>query len=323
LIKLLEKGAVPGLDVELADAAYLTVHDYSLIHTRATVAFSVSLPADRPMQRLAQSLSNDQFAALDKLHQKEMKAAEIKKREEALANMVKECPPAAIIAGTPSQILGCRIVAASAPMPDRVAAAEALGELKSRDGVLPLSAAADSMNQGLRTAALNALGKLGAPASAGGRSEQAAAAATPTAPPVRSFSLTSGPAEHWFISADVIVTSKDQFKMENDTLVLAEKPPAFYVGFGFLFGDLASTKRSVLGNLALKILVKGTKSPLDSVGTSLALRGEYLKKWGLSFEALSPFVAYTWTKEEGSVTRSEELRYGVALNIDKAVEWLK
>jgi hypothetical protein len=121
----------------------------------------------------------------------------------------------------------------------------------------------------------------------------------------------------------VIVTSKEQVAVDDEGTVGLADPPSFYVGFGFLLGDLASTKRSLLGNIAIKTLIKGTTSPLDSIGAALAVRGEYLKKLGLNFELLSPFAAYTWTKDETTDKRVGELRFGLGVNIDKAVDWLK
>ncbi len=43
----------------------------------------------------------------------------------------------------------------------------------------------------------------------------------------------------------------------------------------------------------------------------------------MNFELLSPFVAYTWTKDATMDKRAGEFRFGVGVNIDKAVGWLK
>jgi len=77
-------------------------------------------------------------------------------------------------------------------------------------------------------------------------------------------------------------------------------------------------------------MVKASTHPLDSVGAGIGLRGQYFTKWGLNLDALTPFIAWTMTKEDaevnGVVTRraghNQEFRYGVSLNLDQAIKWV-
>ncbi len=195
--------------------------------------------------------------------------AEADKMKKALAELLEQCPPSGLGAYSPLRILSCGVLVETLPA-DRAAAAEGLGEFASRDAVLPLTLAVRDQEATVRGAALRALGKLSAPPQAPAARQEPPAATSAQPAPTRSLTFLSGPAEHWFISADVILTSKDQITVDDEGTLSLDDPPSFYVGFGFLFGDLASTKRSPLGNVAVKALIKGTTSPLDSVGIALA-----------------------------------------------------
>lgn len=145
--------------------------------------------------------------------------------------------------------------------------------------------------------------------------------------------IITGPREHWFLSADVPVTKAEQLKLNSTTgeLELANEPSAFYIGLNFLLGDLLATKQSLADVLALKLLVKASSHPLDSIGIGVALRGRHLKKYGLNFDLISPFVGVTFTLQDVESAdgvrpdggRNSELRFGVALNLDQALSWAK
>ena len=144
--------------------------------------------------------------------------------------------------------------------------------------------------------------------------------------------LLTGPKEHWFLSAAVPLTKATALKLDakTDQLVLDDEPSAFYVGVNFLAGDLSDDRRTVLENLVFSILVKASRRPLDSLGVSVGLRGQYLNRLGLNLDVLTPFVGWTFTKEavqEGEIVRERgprnaELRFGVALNLDQALKWV-
>ena len=135
----------------------------------------------------------------------------------------------------------------------------------------------------------------------------------------------SGPLEHWSISADVFTTRKTPFKKDDSGAVVIDgKPPVFYVSLNFLMGDLPSTERTFAQNIELKWLLQGSKSPFDSIGFGIGVRGSYAKRFGFDFDLLSPFVGWTWTAQaDSSQPRVLKTRFGVGLNINKALEWVK
>ena len=148
------------------------------------------------------------------------------------------------------------------------------------------------------------------------------------------LALVTGPREHWFLSADVPLTKASQLKRNEQTgvLELANEPSAFYIGLNFLLGDLLAARQSVADVIAIKLMVKASGDPLDSLGVALGLRGRHLRKYGLDFDLISPFVGYTFTQEDEATasgeivtdgSRNHELRFGVGLNLDKALGWVK
>jgi hypothetical protein len=144
--------------------------------------------------------------------------------------------------------------------------------------------------------------------------------------------LLTGPKEHWFLSAAVPLTKASALKPDAKTgqLVLEEEPSAFYVGVNFLLGDLSDDSRTLLENLVVSALIKASRQPLDSLGATIGLRGQYLSRFGLNLDVLTPFVGWTFTKEAASAdgivselgSRNAELRFGVALNLDQALKWV-
>jgi hypothetical protein len=153
-----------------------------------------------------------------------------------------------------------------------------------------------------------------------------AAPAPPTAGKENKQTATfrSGPMEHWSLSANVFTTRHTPFgKDDNGAVVLDGKPPIFYVSLNFLLGDLPSSERTLLQNLELKWLLQGSKSPFDSIGVGVGLRGSYARRFGVDFDLLSPFVGWTWTEPEASGRRVLQTRFGISVNINKALEWVK
>jgi hypothetical protein len=144
--------------------------------------------------------------------------------------------------------------------------------------------------------------------------------------------LLTGPKEHWFLSAAVPLTKASALTLDpkTDQLVLDDEPSAFYVGVNFLGGDLSDDRRTVLENLVFSVLVKASRRPLDSLGVGVGLRGQYLSRFGLNLDVLTPFVGWTFTKEaveEAGIVRERgprnaEFRFGVALNLDQALKWV-
>lgn len=235
----------------------------------------------------------------------------------------------------PIAIAGCQLLF-PVPMADvvRAAAAEALSTRPSPTSTVLLrmalarETAAQNPSQTVVAALTRALAASGGAGQ--GQSQVAAAprqaAATDAAAATRSTKVISGSVEHWFLTADVMLSDDLKFGTDDDGgVVLQGKPPTFYVGAGFLLGDLLTSDRPFWQNIVLKGFVKGTSRPQESVGFAIGLRGKYFNWPALNFETLSPFVAVTSTRTESDQPLSERhvaARIGVSVNLDKALGWI-
>ena len=267
-------------------------------------------------------------------HVEEWDAVQVQKRQAQESKL--ECDngvPKAPTKATQFSILVCRAQAEPVrAVPDvRIAAVDALGELGDARAAPVLTtviaSAMQANNERLAAASIAALAKLNAPAPA---PAAPAAAADETVKP--RAELLTGPVEHWFLSADVPLNSVEALTYDKDTnqVTLGDEPSTFYIGVNFLLGDVKETNRPFLGNLVIRGMVKASTHPLDSVGVGIGLRGQYFTKWGLNLDALTPFIAWTMTKEDaevdGVVTKrvghNSEFRFGVSLNLDQAIKWV-
>lgn len=141
-------------------------------------------------------------------------------------------------------------------------------------------------------------------------------------------SYLTGPAEHFFLSADLPVDEVKELKYdaENKTLVEREKPSKFYIGVNAMWGDVVSNDyNNWYDGLFLKAMLLADSDPLDSYGIGVGYRFK-------QFDAASFFVSYIVSKEDdiaadGSNLPNEgdndEIRFGVSLNLDRALTWLK
>jgi hypothetical protein len=233
---------------------------------------------------------------------------------------------------TPLAVLTCRAQSNAAPAL-QLAAVEGLGLVGDPRAAKVLSDLANNVgpsNPPLGAAALTAIAKLKAPAAPTAAPKAEEAAEDVLKPKAE---LLTGPIEHWFLSADVPLNDVKALSFDKDTnqVTLSDEPSTFYLGVNFLLGDIKETSRPFLQNLVFKAMLKASKHPLDSVGVAIGLRGQWLAKWGLNLDALTPFVGWTSTQEDavetnGTVTkrarRNSELRFGVSLNLDQAVKWV-
>jgi hypothetical protein len=171
-----------------------------------------------------------------------------------------------------------------------------------------------------------AIGRLQA---SGNTALNAGGSAAPAAPV--NARLLTGPREHWFLSADVLMTNTRALSVNETSgdLELAEKPSQFHAGINFLLGDLPSERRPFWSNLVLKAFITVASRPLDSFGLALGMRGSFLEPLGLDLDILTPFVGCTFALEgeklaDGSVKRDARRSkgvFGVSLNLDNAIGW--
>lgn len=144
------------------------------------------------------------------------------------------------------------------------------------------------------------------------------------------FVLTTGPKEHFFLSADMIVNSIDELKYDPETKTLSEKdkPTKYYLGLNYMIGDVladysGSTSWIAPERFFGKLMLQLDNNPTDSYGVGIGYRPEFV-------ESVSFYAAYMVFKEDqikdGQVQenkgRNEEVVFGISFNLDKALGWL-
>ncbi len=146
--------------------------------------------------------------------------------------------------------------------------------------------------------------------------------------------IITGPKEHWFMAADVRLKSADQIKYDNTTrsLQTRDSPNAFYFSFNYMFGDVYADKPlHWWDSVLVKALLEASKSPYDAFGLGIGWRQPEIGFLGLSFETVSPFAGFVWTRSDSlsdGIVKTES-RYGkpafiwgLSFNLDVAARWL-
>lgn len=137
------------------------------------------------------------------------------------------------------------------------------------------------------------------------------------------MTVVTGPAEHWYLTADMPVSDVKQLKYDSasNTVVEKQKPASIYLGINYRpLGDVLSDYPSAdfKNNLALKLLLKASSKPSESMGFGI----------GYSFSFAEIFVARMRTKNDESVPGSnlgyrDSTVFGVSFDIAKGIGWLK
>jgi hypothetical protein len=137
--------------------------------------------------------------------------------------------------------------------------------------------------------------------------------------------ITTGPTEHAFLSADLAVNSVKQLKLESGQLVPKDNPSTFYVGFDYMLGDVLAETSTFPQGLTFKALIEASKDPTNSYGLALGMRFKNVKLPGISLDTFSPFAGYFWTRNDTLTGHKYkgDWRAGISLNLDKALNWVK
>jgi hypothetical protein len=146
-----------------------------------------------------------------------------------------------------------------------------------------------------------------------------------TTAPKASATVTTGPTEHGFISADLAVNSVKQLQLESNQLVPKDTPSTFYVGFDYMMGDVLAETNTPAESLTVKALIKASSSPLDSLGVAIGTRFKSINAIGFQLDTFSPWAGYIWTKND-TLTGHQykgDWRVGISLNLDKALGWVQ
>jgi hypothetical protein len=287
-------------------------HPIPLTVKRATVTVDATLPAVAP--QLLAATDAKTAAVIVKAADDYLRIKALQDQEKEDLKLLTACPAIEPNRLDPLPQVVCALDTNTTST--SLSAVEALSKMTTPRRSTFLRWAVEKKTGEVREKALLALAQITAPA---------APAATPGKEVKQTTKFLSGPLEHWSLSGDLFTTRETLFKKDDSgTVVLDGKPPIFYVSLNFLFGDRPSTERTFAENIELKWLVQGSKSPFDSVGFGIGLRGSHAKRFGFDFELLSPFVGWTWTAPEDSTQdRVRETRFGISLNINKALEWVK
>lgn len=149
--------------------------------------------------------------------------------------------------------------------------------------------------------------------------------------------LITGPAEHWFLSGDVIVTGAKELKYDTDAkLVLQrDKPQQLYLGLNYMWGDIYKKYDSGDRNRFVgKLMVLPSKRPFDSVGIGVGYRfaeNVFTAATDQPTGGFMVFVGSFWTKGDkldanGAVVpgkREQSWRVGISYSLDNLFGWLQ
>jgi hypothetical protein len=283
-------------------------------------------------------------------------------------------PVASVVREQQVSILSCTATRTTLPNEVRVAAINALAETSNPAAAKVFAAVADGRNvpPAVQAAALSALGKSLSSGSAAAAPSTKTAPAAPggvvrrDAPPAPSAAaapakgdasgddndkgvkgtIKLGPAEHWYLSADVPLQSITKLSYNDKTNTYDQVDAAkFLVGLSYSLGDLDHGSSANSGwsvwfnpaanpltrNLVVKGIVTGSKSPLETYGFGVALRGGLFTKLGMNMDVLTPFAARLFTRSDAPGSgatidhngkRIGSWRYGIGVDLTKAIGWV-
>ena len=141
--------------------------------------------------------------------------------------------------------------------------------------------------------------------------------------------IITGPTEHWFLSADLIVLklSKVKFVSSQGTIEPRETPKVFYLGVNWMIGDILKERQNLLKNFFVKGMLKFSNRPFDSYGFGIGYRFPKVKVLGIDISSFSVFASWLWTKEQVEDKTKEltkrQIQFGISFNLDKALGWVK
>jgi len=146
-----------------------------------------------------------------------------------------------------------------------------------------------------------------------------------TGPAKGNINVTTGPTEHAFLSADLAVNSINEVKLDSGNLVPKDNPSQFYVGFNYMVGDVLTEETSFWKSITGKLLIEASKHPTDSWGIAIGTRFKSLNLRLLQLDTFSPWVGYIWNRND--TLKGHEYkgdwRFGISLNLDKALGWVQ
>ena len=181
----------------------------------------------------------------------------------------------------------------------------------------------------------------GSTPSQGARTDSTASGTTRNQPNSPTVTLTTGPSEHFFLSANAgaAAISRLSYDKDSESLQPAEAPTSFFVGVNYALGDLylepeRRLDKVIMSGLYVGAMVEASRRPMDQVAIVGGLRRNPISFLApfLSFDIVSPFAGVLWARsdqidDEGNVTRGGrygkgQFVWGANLNLGRAVDWL-
>ena len=132
-----------------------------------------------------------------------------------------------------------------------------------------------------------------------------------------------GEEDHFYLSADMPITSINELYYDERTnsLIEKEQPASFYFGLNYKIGDLSTSYplREFYNNFALKAIAKFAKKPSESMGIGV---GYHLN------QNIELFIARVWTQDNNNVGKAHlgytvTNTFGVSFNLTKALLWFR
>jgi hypothetical protein len=143
--------------------------------------------------------------------------------------------------------------------------------------------------------------------------------------------LTTGPTEHWYLSASVPLTKIQEAHFVDSTGAFEprDKPKEVLIGANFMVGDVLSDDYGgLLGGFAPGVVVEASSKPFRSFGVTASYRIRSQKVLGIQLDVITPFWGLIRSTTDvkdatGAVEHSVYIGvWGISLNLDKATSWL-
>ena len=153
-----------------------------------------------------------------------------------------------------------------------------------------------------------------------------------------SMTVTTGPAEHWYLGIDLPLTSRKQLKYDSGTRTLQpqDDEPQLYLSLNWQWGDVLSRRESRwdLDRLTVKFLVLANNRPFDSVGLGVGYQMFEFSLFGkkVDLSAVNLFVGHFWTRQDAISGSGEpqinesiasDWRLGISYDVGAGLKYLK
>jgi hypothetical protein len=156
---------------------------------------------------------------------------------------------------------------------------------------------------------------------------------------VSAITVITGPEEHAYLSLDLPVNNTKTLKYDtaSKSLIPQNTNPQMYLGFNYLWGDIASPvdsksykDASIFDRISAKFMVSASSRPLDSYGIGIGLRLPQLSS-SIDLTSFTIFAARIWSKEDAITnglvqyndSKKASTRFGISYDLGTGLKWVK